>query len=292
MCRGIKLYFDGKTFLIEGRNTSQSWVRALKLIAQQQEIIAGEDYLGNAKMTKDANITIVLDNDAVEDIRNADYLHPAFEQGILAIKEYDKEFTYDFVKNNWEKPEKYQFVYNYMDRFINYPIPTVFIYQGKLLEFNIPEKYFCRNRDGGLTGGLDQLKCIHDAIRTGISRRTQLITWIPAIDDFNPNPPCLQRIWIRVLAPKYEWSKYSNQIPVEVHISYRSWDFGRAILSNLYGLINCLYRYVLGNLTEDTEMKGDEINKYNYTEFSIEKLVLSGDSCHVYEDNYSIFTKA
>jgi thymidylate synthase len=281
--------FNGKTFLIEGKNNVDAWGRAIKLISQQPDIISGEDYTGNAKNTKDCNLIIVLDDEAVEDIVEGK-VHPAFEQGKQAMDKYNEEFTYKFVKDNWEAEEKLQFVYNYFDRFINYPLPVVFIYQGKLLELPIPEKYYCKDREGGFTGGLDQILWLHDAIRKdGISRRHEIITWIPAIDDFNDNPPCLQRIWIRVLVPKEEWSKYNGNIPVEVHVEYRSWDVGRAMPSNLYGLINMLYRYIFGNLTEENEYKNGVLNPYNHIEFKIVKLVLFGNSCHVYEDNRSIF---
>jgi len=293
--------FKGKTILIDGRNSVDSWTKAIKIISAQPEILAGEDYLGNAKYTKDANLIIVLDEEAVEDI--VDMVIPeAFEQGLQAIAEYGKEYTYHFVKRNWTLPEKYKFQYNYFDRFINYALPVVFVSQGNLLELNIPEKYFCRNKEGGLTGGFDQISWLHDAIRKdGISRRHQIITWMPGIDCFDSNPPCLQRIWIRVLVPKSEYHKYPGCVPVEIGIMYRSWDIGRAICSNLFGIISMLYRYVLGNQTEETEYFMDrldingnpyELNTYNKIDYKIEKMVLFCNSGHVYEDSYDLFKRA
>jgi thymidylate synthase len=286
------LKFQGKTFLIEGRNSVDSWARAIRIISQQPQILAGEDYIGSASVTRDANLVIVLDEEAVEEIVEG-VVHPAFEQGKQAMDEYTKEFTYKFVRDQWELPNVKKFVYNYFDRFVNYPIPLCFLYQGELATFDIPDNYLTKlDADGNYTGGFDQIKWLHDAIRKdGISRRHQIITYIPAIDDFNTSPPCLQRIQVRVLVPQDEYEKYKGCIPVEVFIMYRSWDVGRAMPSNLYGLTNMLYRYVFGNITEETEYKNGVLSPYNKIDYKIERLVLFGNSSHVYEDNDSIFRK-
>jgi thymidylate synthase len=285
------MVFTSNTFLISGRNTADSWERAIRIISQQPEIVAGEDYVGTAKKTRDCTLLIELDEEAVEEILNCE-VHPAFEQGKQAIEEYAKEYTYSFVKNSWELPEVQKFDYNYMDRLVNYPIPLSFRYNGNILELDIPEQYLTKDKNGVFTGGIDQIKIVHDAIRKdGISRRHELITWIPAIDLFNSNPPCAQRLWIRVLVEKSEYIKYrsSGGIPVEVAIEYRSWDIGRAILSNLYGICTMLNKYIFSNITEFNEIKNGELNTNYRPEYKIHKLKLFGNACHVYEDSYNIF---
>jgi len=304
-----------QTLHIKGRDSIGTWTRVMQLLMQQHEIIAGEDYIGSASMTRDAHIVLELDEEAIEEIYNG-AVHPAFESGERSRNIYEKEFTYFFVYNNWHMDEKYKFVYNYMDRFINYPIPIDFAYQGTPLSLHIPEEYV-----NFWTNGFDQLKWIHDAIRKdGISRRHQIITWIPAIDCFNTSPPCAQRIWIRVLVPKSEWHKYPDGIPVETHLGYRSWDVARALPSNLYGLVRMLYRYVFGNVTPDTEYIRDidgkfvpleelvedpilhnivydkdgnsaHLNNSSKPDFKIVRLVCDGDAGHIYEDSYPLINK-
>ena len=145
-----------------------------------------------------------------------------------------------------------------MDRFINYPIPTQFYYQGDWFDKSIPIQYRTKHLICGesefYTGGLDQIKIIHDKLREdGISRRHQIITWIPYIDLFTNEDPCAQRIWVRSLVSKNQWYKYPGCIPIEVHIMYRSWDIPGAWPSNLYGILNCINKYICGNITEENE---------------------------------------
>jgi thymidylate synthase len=274
--------------LIEGKDMANAWAKEINLLSLQPYILAGEDYKGNAIRCRDMNVLVVLDKAAVAKIRKGE-MHPAYESRKFALDAYDYEFTYDFVYSQWKAADLKKFVYNYFDRFVNKPMPDEkFIYQGAPYVQD-PEAAKYINKE---TGGLDQIRWLHDAIREqGISRRHQIITWIEAIDCFAQSPPCLQRIIIRVLVPKSEWHKYKGRIPVEVHIEYRSWDIGRAQLSNLYGLVRMLYRYILGNLTAETEYIRDaEGNKIklndegNKVEFEIESLKLFGDFSHYYED--------
>jgi len=298
-----------------------SWYKAMQLLDMQSEITAGDEFGGRDSMTKDMNMLIELDEEAIDEILNC-VVHPAFEIGEQGRKAYDVEFTYFFVFNNWHMDERMKFVYNYMDRVINYPKPNNnFIYLGEEININIPEEYNTVDPFDGnkLTGGYDQLKWLHDALRKdGISRRHQITTWIPTIDCFNTSPPCMQRIWIRALVPKAEWHKYPGRIPIEAHIDYRSWDIGRAILSNLYGLFSMIDRYVCGNLTMNdefvrvdngepvpiselklvegmgvdgiTDMQGNPvtINKNFPRDFKLVRGVLYGDSAHCYRSAYNI----
>jgi hypothetical protein len=306
-----KKYNNGITKIITGMNGANAWARALSILEEQPEIIAGEDYMGNgAKMTKDANFVFEFDKAAIEGIMSGK-VHAAFEFGELSRKAYIDEFTYRFVKHNWTLPEKYQFVYNYMDRFINYPmLSSNFVYQNNVRPMYIPDQKYYQKYNGKLvngvyegdfTGGFDQLKWVHDAIRAdGISRRHKIITWIPQIDCFNVSPPCLEEIFLRVRVPKSEWDCYNRgEIPLEAHIDYRSWDIPRAFPSNLYGLTNMINNYICGNLNEGNEhildsegnplrLNVDAIDR----EFKLTRLKCDGKASHSYEDSYPLFRRA
>lgn len=311
-------YANRSSHFVTGRSGADSWYKLMQLLDMQTEIPAGDNFGGRDNMTKDMNVTVELDKEAIDEILSG-VVHPIFEMGEQGRKAYEVEFTYFFVVNNWHMDEKLKFVYNYMDRFINSPKPNPdFIYQGDKITINIPEEYNTRDPLAGnrLTGGYDQIKWLHDAIRNdGISRRHQITTWIPAIDCFNTSPPCLQRVWARALVPKSEWHKYTGCIPIEAHIDYRSWDVGRAMPSNLYGLFSMIDRYICGNITMDnefvtdtgkpvpiTKLKMEEgmgvagitdedghpviINKDIQREFVLERAVLFGDAAHVYRSAY------
>jgi len=303
-----------ETIFITGRNNKATWARLIQLVTQQRfEMLAGENFGGKANLTKCAAILFELDETAIEELI-AGHLHPAFETKSDGLAAYDREFTYDFVREQNVADEKYQFVYNYMHRLTDHPLPSVhYWYQGRpicdYIRNDIYKQYVTSN------GGFDQIKWLHDAIRQdGISRRHQMITWIPVIDDFTTSPPCLQRVWTEVLIPKSEWHKYPGCIPVTMHIDYRSWDLGRAMPSNLYGLTRMMYRYVYGNLTAENEyiteygaivqpgtIRKDQFGSLmadgkrvmlndegNQIEFKVVKLVGFGDNGHLYNDSYNI----
>ena len=61
--------------------------------------------------------------------------------------------------------------------------------------------------------------------RNPFSRRAQAITWRPAEDLGSPHPPCLQRIWCRVLDDK-----------LEMHSHWRSRDAFKAWGLNVFAL--------------------------------------------------------
>lgn len=302
-----------KTIHITGMSNPDTWAGLMRLLMRQKELLAGENFGGNADMTRCANIVLEFDDEAVEEIYKG-IIHPAFETKSGGLQGYEREFTYYFVREQETIEEKKQFIYNYMSRFTDAPIPASnYLYQGKPIKLDIPSEYI------RASGGFDQVKWLHDVIRKdGISRRHQMITWIQVVDCFTTSPPCLQRIWVEVLVPKSEWYKYLDGVPVEVHIDYRSWDVARALPSNLYGLIRMLYRYIFGNLTPDTEyvtedgitVKLDDIvtddkgvirdkqgaplhinNEGNKIDFKIVRLVCYGDNGHIYNDSYDLVKK-
>jgi thymidylate synthase len=149
-------------------------------------------------MSKDACTRVTLTGRAIDQILNKD-LHPHEPFGRTRIKEYLQQYTreYDWMAQGFE--------YTYMERFINYP------------------------------PGIDQLAVLREKLKDGITRRAQIITWVPERDLNTEHPPCLQRIWIRPLSGK----------TCEVHLSWRSRDAYGAWSSNLCGIIDMLYREVL-----------------------------------------------
>jgi len=159
-------------------------------------------------------------------------LHPQFPTKELHVKEYLKQWERDY---DWKKQG---FEYNYMDRLINYP---------------------SRNKD------VDQLKAIRDLLPQGVSRRRQVITWIPERDLFvKEDQPCLQRLWVRALGD-------GN---AEMHCMWRSRDLFAAWNSNMVGLLTMIKREVL----EPNDLK-------------LVKVVDFCNSMHIYEADWEAASK-
>ncbi len=153
-------------------------------------------------------------------------LHPDFPTGELHLAEYVKQFDRDY---DWEKQG---FKYTYMDRLTKYP---------SLLE---------RDND------IDQFKELRNQLSKSITRRAQIITWVPDLDQADDEPPCLQRIWMRRL----------NATDVEMHCDWRSRDLFTAWNSNYIAILYMIKKEILDPLG-----------------LKMVKLVDFCDSLHIYE---------
>ena len=81
--------------------------------------------------------------------------------------------------------------------------------------------------DGGYAGcDSDQLEYIIDKLKENpVTRRAIAITWIPDTDRLHEHVPCLQSVNFLYRQDKLQLTAY-----------FRSWDVGRAMIPNLYGL--------------------------------------------------------
>ncbi len=166
-------------------------------------------------------------------------LHPSFPTKEDHLIAYCKQFDRDF---DWEKQG---FKYTYMDRFINYPYPHVNAINEDIVLY---ESF------------LDQFEEMKlQLLQKTTTRRAQIITWIPEIDQTNDEPPCLQRIWMRKL----------NDTNVEMHCDWRSRDLFCAWNSNYIAILYMIKKEILDPLG-----------------LKMVKLVDFCDSLHIYEGNW------
>ena len=234
--------------LVDGYDFHNSWAVALNRIMKHGDIIQASEELPIVQ-TRDSTVIIELDRKAIQQIEDAE-THPKNPLGAKAIDVYANEYTYEYVRKHNALPEDEQFDYLYMDRFINYPMDTRSITH------------------------FDQLEMLSQNIRCdGINRRHQMITWIPWKDSIAKNPPCLQRIQVRVLdKPDIQVKKREEGIPInlETQFDWRSRDFYGAWQPNMIGLFSMLNRYVCKD------------------EFRIVKHVDISKSGHIYEHDWDV----
>jgi thymidylate synthase len=96
-------------------------------------------------------------------------------------------------------------------------------------------------------------RCIELLKKSSYSRRVQAITWRPYTDLYNSEPPCLQRIWLRI---------YDGKLTMQT--TWRSRDHFNAWSANVNGMIQ-LQKVIANEL-------GVEVG--NYLDFS--------NSLHIY----------
>ncbi|MBS7651269.1 hypothetical protein KEJ35_07990 [Candidatus Bathyarchaeota archaeon] len=97
----------------------------------------------------------------------------------------------------------------------------------------------------------------------GYTRRAQAITWKPSVDPNLEHPPCLQRVWFRVIDSK-----------LVMEACWRSRDAYKAAFWNMFALTE-LQRSVAGRLSE---LIGENIEPGGYVDFT--------NSFHIYEKDF------
>lgn len=113
-------------------------------------------------------------------------------------------------------------------------------------------------------GGVNQIKFIADKLsETPYSRRAQAITWSPGDDAYSDDPPCLQRIWARLIE---NGSGYN----LDMHTFWRSRDLYKAWMMNAYAF-GVLQKKLCQRISQNIE-----------AEVIPGKYVDTSDSAHIY----------
>ena len=176
---------------------------------------------------------ITLSGRAIHQIKSRQ-LHKKFPTKGRHLQEYIKQFTPEFDANKFE--------YTYYNRLTEYSKDDLFV--------------------------VNQLEDIKWHLKT--SRRLNAITWIPSVDIQSEHPPCLQRLWIRVLEePDYEFGIKKKGM-VELHLMWRSRDIYTAWPVNIIAMVFLVYNEIL----ED--------------DYEIVKLVDFVNSAHINENDWQV----
>jgi thymidylate synthase len=103
------------------------------------------------------------------------------------------------------------------------------------------------------------------------SRRAQAITWNPKEDPPTYDPPCLQRLWCRVLADE------SGGLVLNMNTHWRSRDAYKAAYMNIFALTD-LHRVIAERLSEKV---GKSVRVGRYVDIV--------DSFHIYGSYFEEF---
>jgi len=184
--------------------------------------------------SRDASMTILVSNPLAEP-----RIHKAMPDSLAGLYVYTQEVT---AGVHDERVREGGWSYSYHDRLCGWP--------GIGNWEDLP-------RINQLSGLIDKLS------ETPHSRRSQAITWFPPSDLVNHEPPCLQRIWCRVV-------KSDGSLLLEMNTHWRSRDAFKAAFMNMYALTE-LQRIIAGEISEHT---GQNVGVGRYVEFI--------DSYHIY----------
>jgi thymidylate synthase len=193
--------------------------------------------------SKDATVIVT-----VTDPFNEPRIHKNFPGGPEELESYRLEVV-NGIHDHWINPAAGKWTYTYHERLFAYsPVEDI------------------RNADSTKPfEKFDQIQYIIDHLaRAGHSRRAQAITWMPTADPKTDDPPCLQRIWCRLVPDK------ANQFSLNMNTHWRSRDLYKAWFMNVYALTD-LQRIIAGQISQ-------KINQ----PVKVGRYVDVSDSLHIY----------
>jgi len=195
--------------LVFGKNIPEAWENLMCALDECGAKIQTQYDQEIDPKSKDASVTFVVANPLSEP-----RIHKSIPTGLDELWIYGQEIVnglrdYKIVS----KEEEQGWSYSYHDRLVNWPGTDA------------------RTIGGVEIPNVDQLAALVDnLVQTPYTRRAQAITWNPLKDVKHHEPPCLQRIWGRLV------DSDMGEMLLEMNTHWRSNDVYKATLMNTWGL--------------------------------------------------------
>ncbi len=193
--------------------------------------------------SKDATVIVT-----VTDPFSEPRIHKNFPGGPEELESYRQEVV-NGIHDHWIDPAAGKWTYTYHERLFSYcPVEDI------------------RNADSPKPfRKVDQIQYIIDYLsQAGHSRRAQAITWMPSADPVTDDPPCLQRIWCRLVADE------AGRLSLNMNTHWRSRDLYKAWFMNVYALTD-LQKMIAEGIANN---KGEPVSVGRYVDIN--------DSLHIY----------
>jgi thymidylate synthase len=226
---------------IEGRTLPEVWEKAVIATWRDGLSIKTEYDKPLDPSSKDCTMIMVVD-DPMKEPR----IHRAFPGGLEDLEVYRQEVVLG-IHDHWIKPEEGKWTYTYHQRMFGFKIEGKTIDQIEYIIKKLSEKTY--------------------------SRRAQAITWNPGMDPFTDDPPCLQRIWCRLVELE------NGKLSLNMNTHWRSRDGYKASFMNIFAL------------TDLQAMIAKEISRRIKKEVTVGRYVDISDSFHIYGSYAEEFEK-
>ena len=193
--------------------------------------------------SKDATVIVTISDPFAEP-----RIHKNFPGGPEELESYRLEVV-SGIHDHWIDPAAGKWTYTYHERLFAYsPVEDI------------------RRADAAKPfRKIDQIQYIIDYLsKAGHSRRAQAITWMPTADPNTDDPPCLQRIWCRLV------SGDTGELSLNMNTHWRSRDLYKAWFMNVYALTD-LQRIIAEGISKNINKA---VNVGRYVDIS--------DSLHIY----------
>jgi len=222
---------------VEGNTLPEAWERSLVEVWEKGTAIKTQYDRPKDPPSRDASMVMTI----FEPLKEP-RIHRALPTGLDELEIYRQEVVLG-IHDHWIGSHGWS--YSYHDRLFNYPEA----------DENIDQ----------LSIAIDNLaKCFY-------TRRAQAITWVPRLDASHHEPPCLQRIWLRI----FEDEKTGLTLNMNTH--WRSRDAFKAAFMNIFALTD-LQKKIAQELSEKI---GRDVRVGRYVDMV--------DSYHIYGSYFEQF---
>lgn len=234
---------------VVGANLPEAWEKALLMLWEKGCDVRTEydrkDARGNFIDPPSRDATMMVE---VVDPFAEPRIHKNFPGGPEELEVYRQEVV-EGIHDHWVDPANPdKWTYTYHERLFRYA-PTD--------DLNDPS--------APRLGPVNQIEyVINKAVQSTYSRRIQAVTWMPTADPATDDPPCLQRLWFRLLPSA------DGALVLNLNSHWRSRDAYKAWFMNVFALTD-LQRTVARSISEKL---GREVRVGRYVDVS--------DSFHIY----------
>jgi len=236
---------------VRGRTAPEAWEKSVLELWERGVRVRTEYDREDDEPSRDSTMVLVVDEPMAEP-----RIHLAFPGGIEDLEKYRQEVLFG-VHDHWIRPEEDKWTYTYHQRLAAYA-PVADLSSSKVKSPFPP---------------VDQIQYIIDKLAgSPHSRRAQGITWMPTADPATDDPPCLQRIWCRLLP-----TEDGHALNMNSH--WRSRDAYKAAFMNIYALTD-LQRWL-----------AEEIGRKMGKPVSVGRYVDISDSYHIYGAYFQEFNE-
>jgi thymidylate synthase len=228
---------------VEASCLPEAWEKAVIAVWENGIDVKTQYDNPDDKPSKDVTGMIVVENPFAEP-----RIHKNFPGGPEELEAYRQEVV-DGIHDHWIDPAAGKWTYTYHERLFAYsPVQD-------LRDPNSPKPFEAFNQVQYI---IDSLVACHH------TRRSQAITWMPSCDPATDDPPCLQRIWCRLVQDE------NGDLSLNMNTHWRSRDLYRAWYMNVYALTD-LQKIIADKIAEKIE-KPVKVGRY----------VDISDSLHIY----------
>jgi len=222
---------------VEGKSLPESWEKSLIEVWKNGITIKTQYDRPNDPPSKDASMIIIIHEPFAEP-----RIHRALPTGLDELEIYRQEVVLG-IHDHWIGSHGWS--YSYHDRLFNYKTTS---------------------------GHLNQINTVVENLADcTYTRRAEAITWDPEIDAKDHEPPCLQRLWFRILEDPREG------LILNMNTHWRSRDAYKAAFMNIFALTD-LQRAV-----------AEEVSKKINRPVKVGRYVDMADSYHIYGSYFDQF---